>query len=51
MFTDSQDAVIQDGDFKKENSQLILNEEFDFAACSLVEVVMAVESNSSLRIN
>lgn len=44
MFTDSKDAVIQDGDFNKENRQLILNEEFDFAAYSLVEVVMTVES-------
>ena len=44
MITDSKDAVIENGDFKKENSQLIFDEEFDFAACSLVEVAMAVES-------
>ena len=44
MITDSKDAVIENGDFKNENRQLILDEQFDFAACSLIEVAMAVEA-------
>lgn len=44
MITDSKDAIIEHGDFKDDNSRLPLNEQFDFAACSLVEVAMAVES-------
>ena len=44
MITESKDAVIENGDFKNENSQLILNEQFDFAACSLIEAAIIVES-------
>lgn len=44
MITDSKDTVIENGDFKNENSQLVLNEHFDFAAYSLIDVAMAVES-------
>jgi regulator of sirC expression with transglutaminase-like and TPR domain len=42
--TESIDAVIENGDLKNENSRLILNEQFDFTAYSLMEVAMAVES-------
>lgn len=44
MITNSKDAVIENGDFKNKNSQLILNENFDFAAYSLIEVAMTIES-------
>ena len=44
MITDSKDVVIENGDFKNKNSQLTLDEQFDFGAYSLIEVAMAVES-------
>ncbi len=44
MITDAKNAIIGNGDFKDDNSRLTLNEQFDFAACSLIEVAMAVES-------
>ncbi len=44
MIRDAKNAIIGNGDFKDKNSRLTLNEQFDFAACSLIEVAMAVES-------
>lgn len=44
MITDSKDAVIQNSGEKNENSQSKLNEQFDFAACSLIEAAMILES-------
>jgi regulator of sirC expression with transglutaminase-like and TPR domain len=44
VITDSKNAIIQNGGNKNENGQLMLNEQFDFAACSLMEAAMILES-------